>query len=124
MAQNEQSSAKVYRLRFIPEHLDRLGVANLVGSFLPSKNSQAVTVASLAKSCDFWSHSPSKTATLTFSELPEAVPGKVLAREWVLPLTGLSKALVLDDSFSGFTPLNDVPTDEHKYECVHLRPVY
>ncbi|CAM1507577.1 Fc.00g072180.m01.CDS01 [Cosmosporella sp. VM-42] len=120
MAPDERFGTKVYRLRWIPEHLDRLGVADLIGTFLPEGSSRGVTIASLALSCDFWSVSPSKTATLTFSELPEIVRAKPLAREWRLPSPGLPRDMVLDDSFFGLTPLNDVLTEQHQHDCVVL----
>src|SRR5438046_2923971 len=89
MAREELPRARVYRLRGIPEHLDRLEVAELVGGFLPDGSPKDITVASLAPSCDFWSRSTSKTATLTFSKLPVAVLAAPSAKVWLLPVPGL-----------------------------------
>lgn len=108
--------AKVYRLRGIPAHLDRLGLAQLIQPFLPNGKLEDITVASLALSCDFWSRAPTKTATLTLQNLPEVVRAAPAAGEWQLPVLALPKPLILDDTFYGFTPLNEVAGSEHYHE--------
>lgn len=109
--------SKVYRLRGIPEHLDRLDITRLLSDFLPDDGSSGdIHIASLAPSCDFSSLSPTKTATLTFSKLPSAVRDAAFQREWSFSLPGLARPLVLDDTFFGLTSLNDVPRSQHKYE--------
>ncbi|PTB72047.1 hypothetical protein M440DRAFT_1405803 [Trichoderma longibrachiatum ATCC 18648] len=109
---------KVYRLRGIPEHLDRLGVAQLIRPFLPSEKLEDITVASLALSCGFWSRSPTKTATLTLRSLPDLVRAAPGAGEWQLPILALPKPLILDDTFYGLTPLNEVSEFQHRYDCI------
>lgn len=110
--------SKVYRLRGIPEHLDRLGVARLVSRFIPDGDQRDVVVASLALSCEIWATPRTKTATLSFKKLPEAVSRDPAAGEWPLPDLALAKPLLLDDAFFGLSPLNDVPEHEHRYEYV------
>jgi hypothetical protein len=108
---------KVFRLTGIPNHLDRLDVTKLLSDFLPEGSTPAdIEIASLAPNCDFSSLSVAKTATLTFSRLPVAVQANPHLKEWSFPLRGLAKPLILDDSFYGLTPLNDVPLDQHQYE--------
>lgn len=109
---------KVYRLRGIPAHLDRLGVAQLVQPFLSDGKLEDVRVASLALSCDFWVNNPTKTATLNLKKLPEVVRAAPAAGEWHLPVRALPEhSLILDDTFYGLTPLNEV--SQHQYEYVN-----
>ena len=108
--------SRVYRLKGIPEDLDRLEVAKLLADFLPSRDASNVTVASLSPSCDFWSRSTTKTATLTFSELPTHVHAAPSATEWQIHLSGLVDPLILDVAFRGLTPLNAVPPGDHQLE--------
>ncbi|KAL7947736.1 hypothetical protein V8C42DRAFT_262685 [Trichoderma barbatum] len=110
--------SKVYRLRGIPEYLDRLGVARLVSKFIPDGDQRDVNVASLAFSCEIWATRRTKTATLTFNKLPGAVIKAPAAGEWPLPDPALGKPLILDDNFFGLSPLNDVPENEHHYDCI------
>ncbi|KAL7815736.1 hypothetical protein V8C26DRAFT_103026 [Trichoderma gracile] len=109
---------KVYRLRGIPTHLDRLGLAQLMQPFLPDGKLEDISVASLALSCDFWSRNPTQTATLTLRKLPNVVRAAAAAGEWQLPVLALPKPLVLDDTFFGLTPLNDVPELQHQHDCI------
>jgi hypothetical protein len=115
--------SKVYRLRRIPQHCDRQAVAELVSHFLADGSALDVTVASLASSCEFWTVSPTRTATLIFGKLPTAVRDAPLKGEWDLQVLGLDQPLILDDQFYGFTALNDVSQHRHEteYACSILR---
>ncbi|UKZ74110.1 hypothetical protein TrVFT333_001767 [Trichoderma virens FT-333] len=110
--------SKVYRLRGIPEHLDRLGVALLLSRFIPDGDQRDVNVASLALSCEIWARTRTKTATLSFKKLPDVVSRDPAAGEWLLRDLTWEKPLLLDDSFFGLSPLNDVPEYEHHYDCI------
>ncbi|KAL6807500.1 hypothetical protein GGI42DRAFT_245801 [Trichoderma sp. SZMC 28013] len=110
--------SKVYRLRGIPEHLDRLGVALLVSRFIANGDQRDVSVASLALSCERWVITRTKTATLSFKKLPEAVSRDPDAGEWPLRDPTWLAPLLLDDTFIGLSPLNDVPEHEHHYDCI------
>ena len=107
---------KVYRLRGIPAHLDRLGLAQLMQRFLSDGKLEDISVASLALSCDFWSRNPTKTATLILRKLPEVVREAPAAGEWQLPDLLLPKPMILDDTFFGLTPLNEVSESQHQHE--------
>ncbi|KAL5087412.1 hypothetical protein Trisim1_007811 [Trichoderma cf. simile WF8] len=108
---------KVYRLRGIPPSMDRLGVAQLVQPFLSDGKLEDIRVASLALSCDFWNNNPTKTATLNLKKLPGVVRDAPAAGEWHLPVCRLPEhSLILDDTFYGLTPLNEV--SQHQYDCV------
>lgn len=82
---------------------------------LPDGKLEDITVASLALSCGR-SRTPTKTATLTLRSLPDVVRTAPGAGEWLLPVSGLPKPLILDDTFYGLTPLNDVAGLEHHHE--------
>lgn len=110
--------SKVYRLRGIPEHLDRLGVALLLSRFIANGDQGDVSVASLALGCERWVSKRTKTATLSFKRLPDAVSRDPDAGEWPLRDPTWAAPLLLDDTFIGLSPLNDVPEHEHHYEYV------
>lgn len=110
--------SKIYRLRGIPEHLDRLGVAQLISTFISDGDERDVNVASVALSCEIWAVTRYKVATLSFKKLPDAVTKNPTAREWSLPVLALPRPLVLDDTFLGLSPLNDVSEHRHAYDCV------
>ncbi|KAL6830099.1 hypothetical protein V8C40DRAFT_239362 [Trichoderma camerunense] len=112
--------SKVYRLRGIPEHLDRLGVALLLSRFIANGDQGDVSVGSLALSCNRWVNKRTKTATLSFKKLPEAVSRDPDAGEWPLRDPTWLAPLLLDDTFIGLSPLNDVPEHEHHYDCIVL----
>ncbi|PTB60595.1 hypothetical protein M431DRAFT_477059 [Trichoderma harzianum CBS 226.95] len=110
--------SKVYRLRGIPEHLDRLGVALLLSRFIANGDQGDVSVASLALGCERWVSKRTKTATLSFKRLPDAVSRDPDAGEWPLRDPTWAAPLLLDDTFIGLSPLNDVPEHEHHYDCI------
>lgn len=112
------AESKVYRLRGIPEHLDRLGVALLLSRFIASGDQRDVSVASLAPSCEIWASIRTKTATLCFKKLPDTVGRDPDAGEWRLRDPTLATPLLLDDTFIGLSPLNDVLEHKHHYEYV------
>ncbi|KAK4077349.1 uncharacterized protein Triagg1_3681 [Trichoderma aggressivum f. europaeum] len=109
---------KVYRLRGIPEHLDRLGVALLLSRFITNGDQGDVGVASLALSCERWVITRTKTATLSFKKLPDIVSRDPDAGEWPLRDPTWLAPLLLDDTFIGLSPLNDVAEHEHHYDCI------
>lgn len=114
--------SKVYRLRNIPEHLDRHGVIQLVSTFIPSGELGDIDVKSLAlaPSCEAWSAPRFKVATLSFQKLPDAVSKEPAAGEWSLQVgPPFAKPLLLDDTFFGLCPLNHVPEHQHQYEYVN-----
>ncbi|KAL7916222.1 hypothetical protein GGI35DRAFT_473518 [Trichoderma velutinum] len=112
------AESRVYRLRGIPEHLDRLGVALLLSRFIAHGDQRDVSVASLALSCERWASTRTKTATLSFKKLPDAVSRDPGAGEWPLRDPTWAAPLLLDDTFFGLSPLNDVPEHEHLYDCI------
>lgn len=112
------AESKVYRLRGIPEHLDRLGVALLLSRFIANGDQGDVSVGSLALSCKRWVNKRTKTATLSFKKLPDIVSRNPGAGEWSLRDPTWLAPLLLDDTFIGLSPLNDVPEHEHYYEYV------
>ncbi|KAL7791949.1 hypothetical protein V8C37DRAFT_410308 [Trichoderma ceciliae] len=89
--------SKAYRLRGIPEHLNRLGVAQIISTFIPGGDQRDVDVASLALCCRTWASPRTKTATLSFKKLPDTVNGDPTAGEWPLRIPALAKSLLLDD---------------------------
>ncbi|KAF3068713.1 Protein SERAC1 [Trichoderma lentiforme] len=112
------AESKVYRLRGIPGHLDRLGVALLLSRFIADGDQRDVSVASLALSCERWVITRTKTATLSFKKLPDIVSRDPNAGEWPLQDPTWAAPLLLDDTFFGLSPLNDIPENEHRFDCI------
>jgi hypothetical protein len=107
---------KVYRLRNLPDHLDRQSAAELLASCLDGVSLQHVRISSLAYAIDPWTRSPTKTATLTFQGCPlEPLKGSGNG-ERAFAIPGLAKPLILDQHFRGLTPLNEVNQEWHQYE--------
>ncbi|KAL7894849.1 hypothetical protein HDV63DRAFT_406827 [Trichoderma sp. SZMC 28014] len=109
--------SKVFRLRYIPENLDRHDMIQLVRTFIPNGELGDVDVKSLAPA-PTWSAPRFNVATLSFQKLPDVVSKNPTAGEWTLRAPTLAKPLLLDDTFFGLCPLNHVPEDEHQYDCI------
>ncbi|EHK16100.1 uncharacterized protein TRIVIDRAFT_10289, partial [Trichoderma virens Gv29-8] len=109
---------KVYRLRDIPADRDRLGVAELIKPFIPDGKLEDITIASLAPTCGFPGRSPTKTATVTVRKTPEIMNNSSTTGEWKLCTPALTNPLILDATFYGLTPLNEVEEHQHKYDCI------
>ncbi|UKZ81863.1 hypothetical protein TrVFT333_009639 [Trichoderma virens FT-333] len=107
---------KVYRLRDIPADRDRLGVAELIKPFIPDGKLEDITIASLAPTCGFPGRSPTKTATVTVRKTPEIMNHSSTTGEWKLCTPALTNPLILDATFYGLTPLNEVEEHQHKYD--------
>ncbi|UKZ56123.1 hypothetical protein TrVGV298_009951 [Trichoderma virens] len=107
---------KVYRLRDIPADRDRLGVAELIKPFIPDGKLEDITIASLAPTCGFPGRSPTKTATVTVRKTPEIMNNSSTTGEWKLCTPALTNPLILDATFYGLTPLNEVEEHQHKYD--------
>src|SRR5947207_15195483 len=109
---------KVYRLRQLPEHLDRLGTAELLSKALGDISSRDVQIFSLATSVDPWERPPTRTATLMFNTLPALLETEKGKTEWKIKVGGLRDNLILDIHFLGFTPLNNISPPYHNVEYV------
>lgn len=108
---------RVFRLRNLPTHVDRLSVVELLCQSVEGITPQDVRISSLAHDVDVWSWLRTQTATVTFRTRPPALNSILVAGgECTVPVPGLAKPLIIDDHFYGVTPLNHVPDDAHKYE--------
>ncbi|CAG9947930.1 unnamed protein product [Clonostachys rosea f. rosea IK726] len=110
------SKAKVYRLRNIPEHFDRLSAAEWLARTFGDVSLNDVQIHSLALSVDTWS--PSKTATATFRKIPLKIDSIKNTPQCVIKIPELARPLIVDDHFQGITPLNSVAKEAHKSDCV------
>lgn len=109
---------KVYRLRNLPDHLDRQSAAELLASCLDDVSLQHVCISSLAYAIDPWTRSSTKTATLTFQSCTlDPLEGSGNG-ERAFTIPGLAKPLILDEHFRGLTPLNEVNQEWHQYDCI------
>ncbi len=107
---------RVYRLRHLPGHVDRLSAAELFAKCFDGLAPQNIHIPSLAHVIDPWTRPATKTATLTFRTTPVATGIATEDVEWKFPVPGLAKPLLLDHHFRGLTPLNEVSPVEHQYE--------
>jgi len=107
---------KVYRLRYLPGHVDRLKAVELLAGLLDGIAASDIQIYSLAQSVDPAERPPAKVATLTFSKLPSIIHSDPNGSEWTIDGPGLSKPLILDSRFRGMTPLNDMLPGSHRFE--------
>jgi hypothetical protein len=122
------SKPKVYRLRNIPAHADRLAVTQLVTTALndPYITAGDVQISSLAPAVELWKRWRTQVATLTFKQVPKLLasqslkPGEPEPTFWSLAVPGLPEPLVLDTQFDGLTPLNETSLENHEYDCIAI----
>lgn len=107
---------RVFRLRNIPGHMDRLSSVELLCESIKGITAQDVQISSLAYDVDPWAYSRTKVATLTFQREPPALSSSPKGGEYPISVSGLEKPLIIDHHFQGITPLNHVPDYEHKFE--------
>ncbi|VUC32091.1 unnamed protein product [Clonostachys rosea] len=115
---SSSSKAKVYRLRNIPAHFDRLLAVEWLARTFGDVSQSDVQIHSLALSVDTWSTSPTKTATVTFGRMPFMLGSIDNTRECVIQIPELARPLIVDDHFQGMTPLNSVAKEAHQSDCV------
>ncbi|OIW26426.1 hypothetical protein CONLIGDRAFT_472512 [Coniochaeta ligniaria NRRL 30616] len=119
---------KVYRLRNLPSHVDRLEAAELFASAFHDFNLTAAdlhifSLASRIQDHD-WVLRPTKVATLMFRKYSEALAssydghGHPENTEWKRRPAGFSEPLILEAHFGGLTPLNDVDPSQHTHDCI------
>lgn len=112
--------ARVFRVRNLPGHVDRLSAVELLCAAIEDITSQDVQISSLAYDVDPWAWSRTKVATMTFHREPPALSSSLGGGEYLFPVSGLERPLIIDHHFQGITPLNYVPNREHKYESVYF----
>jgi hypothetical protein len=106
-----------YRVRQLPADMDILRLPALLISLEncigPLQN---VVVHSLAGSLKPFEYTPTKTATVTFHNVPRVFDND--QTEWVFRTRhlGLQKNIIFDTHFLGFTALNDVDPSIHTHE--------
>ncbi|KAI1804854.1 hypothetical protein F4811DRAFT_561451 [Daldinia bambusicola] len=114
-------SGKVYRLRNLPKHVDRQSAAELLSKHIQDTSPQDIRIASLACVVDSRVRVPTKTATLTFEKADLVTRfNNSKDREWTFKDPALESPLVLDNHFSGLTPLNEVASEIHQYDCIAI----
>lgn len=107
---------RVFRVRNLPEHVDRLLAVELLCDSIDDIAAQDVRISSLAYDVDVWSWLRTKVATMTLQKIPLGLTTIMKGGECTIAVPGLAKPLIIDHNFQGMTPLNDVSDVEHKYE--------
>ncbi|KAK5992042.1 hypothetical protein PT974_05438 [Cladobotryum mycophilum] len=115
-----QPKPKVYRVRNLPIHVDRLLTRELLSQALPDLALRDIRIFSVAKVVDRWERQPTRTATVTFCRTPRVIEKKPRSLEWTVQLPGLPRPLIIDTHFLGMTPLNDVTEADHVYDCIAI----
>ncbi|KAK3317712.1 hypothetical protein B0T19DRAFT_296559 [Cercophora scortea] len=126
----DQSRRKVYRLRNLPAHVDRLSATELIASAInddhvtPS-DIEVFSLALTASSESWKKDSQTKEATLSFKQTPAVVEraqdgAKAKSTEWRFAVPALAQPLVLDTHFLGFTVLNSVAPSDHTHDCIAI----
>ncbi|KAK0644435.1 hypothetical protein B0T16DRAFT_460495 [Cercophora newfieldiana] len=113
------SRAKTYRIRQLPCILAYpRQVASFLSSIVPDLAAEDVRVFSLAASLNPLEIPATKVATVMFNRVPPTFDTS--DSEWVIPgrSAGLMRDVLVDVHFQGFTPLNDVPEEEHLMDCI------
>lgn len=110
------SKPRVFRLRNLPTHVDRLSAVELLCQSVAGLTAHDVCISSLAREVGIWSRLRTQTATLTFRRYPPTLTSILHGGEGTIAVPGLPKPLILDHHFQGVTPLNHVPEDAHEYE--------
>lgn len=113
---NVNNKPRVFRLRNLPAHVDRLSAVELLCGSIDGISAQDVRISSLAYDVDVWSWMRTKVATLTLNKGHSVLNSMLNGGECTIPVPGLPKPLIMDHHFQGITPLNHVPDVEHKYE--------
>lgn len=111
------SKAKTYRVRQLPCILTYpRQVASFLAGIVPDLAAEDVKVFSLATSLNPLEIPATKVATVMFSRVPPTFDNG--GTQWVIPgqSAGLVRDILVDVHFQNFTPLNDVPQDEHVLE--------
>ncbi|KAH8886645.1 hypothetical protein GQ53DRAFT_769210 [Thozetella sp. PMI_491] len=113
-----QIQRKVYRLRNLPNHVDRLAAAELMADALndASMRPRDIQFFSMASKVEPWKKWQVKVATLSFRKSPTVLD--VGAPQWEFHVLGLSEPLILDQHFHGMTVLNDLSQSDHQYDCI------
>lgn len=115
------SKAKTYRIRQLPCILTYpRQVASFLAGIVPDLAAEDVKVFSLATSLNPLEIPATKVATVMFSRVPPAFDNG--GTQWVIPgqSAGLVRDILVDVHFQDFTPLNDVPQDDHVLDCIAI----
>jgi hypothetical protein len=111
------SKAQTYRIRQLPCILTYpRQVASFLSSIVPDLAAEDVRVFSLASSLNPLEIPATKVATVMFNRVPPLF--NTSESQWVISgqSAGLVRDVLIDIDFQGFTPLNDVPEEEHDME--------
>ncbi|EHK18734.1 uncharacterized protein TRIVIDRAFT_66772 [Trichoderma virens Gv29-8] len=115
------NDARTYRVRQLPCFLIYpRQVASFLSSILPYLSVEDVKVFSLATSLNPLEIPATKVATVMFDHMPPAFDTN--DSQWTIPgqTAGLLRDILVDVHFQDFTPLNDVPPDEHVMDCIAI----
>jgi hypothetical protein len=109
---------RTYRVRQLPSYLKycRQVADFLAGIAEDLGTPENIQVFSLATSLNPLEIPPSKVATLMFTQTPPPFDNDL--NQWSISgqSIGLARDVIVDVHFLDFTPLNDVPPDDHMME--------
>lgn len=106
-----------YRVRQIPAHIERHELPGLLRRILAYPGAvDEIGVHSLASEIDSIAGTPTKVATVTFSQCPPIFsPDK---HQWLIDraTSGFPENVIIDTHFLGFTVLNELDPRDHRAE--------
>ncbi|RYC59593.1 hypothetical protein CHU98_g6631 [Xylaria longipes] len=115
-----EASRITFRLRHFPANADAKTCATLLSLAFADINPEDIRIQSLAFNLDPWERPRTKMATLMFHKIPALLSKQTDRCEWKLPVEGLEEPLILDTHFLGLTPLNDIESESHEFDCIDI----
>lgn len=111
-------TSRTYRARQLPSYLryPRQVADLLTGIAEGLGQPENIKVFSLATSLNLLEIPPTKVATFMFEQVPPLFDND--KDQWTIPgqSIGFARDIIVDVHFLDFTPLNDVPPDDHTTE--------
>jgi hypothetical protein len=113
----EMMSSKrfTYRISRVPAGVTASKLKAILVDHLGLGSEDNINVRSLARTPDVWTYPPQQTATIDFDVAPKVL-GQTKYNVDSFELGDDDDPIVVDRTFLGFTPLNDVADEDHEFE--------